>query len=189
LLVASRYGCPADRSKALRPPTTVTVTRAFPLSTAGISKMFRSSITKSASRPSREHAPVLIVEAGEGGSGRVGADGFLHGDLLVGDRALGVPVGERPPCDGGVDAFQGCGRRHEPVAPEREHGPGNQQRAEHVGGPDAVTAVRLCPAAVVDGVIRLHAGNDAELPEPWDVGRREVLRVLDAEPPIACTMT
>ena len=39
----------------------------------------------------------------------------------------------------------------------------------------------LGPPAIVDRVVRLHAGDDAELAEPRDLRRGDVLRVLNAE--------
>src|SRR6185295_12480929 len=73
-------------------------------------------------------------------------------------------------------------RRDVPVGAERETCSGVEKRAERIGraapfGADSL----LGPAAVVDRVIRLHRGDDAELREPTDVRGTEMLRVLDAE--------
>ena len=46
----------------------------------------------------------------------------------------------------------------------------------------------LGPSPVVDGVIRLHAGNHAQRGEARNVRRREVLRMLDAKSPVTRSM-
>src|SRR3989454_4691703 len=89
------------------------------------------------------------------------------------------------PISRGVDAEDRVQRRDGPIRPERELRARVEQRAEGVGGLDALRADALLqPAPVVDRVVGLHRRNHSELPEQGDVLRPEVLRVLHAEPAI-----
>src|SRR3546814_1139195 len=88
--------------------------------------------------------------------------------------------------DRGVDAHQRFHRCHEPVRAEGQHRAGVEQRAERIGtfrpsGADPL----LGPAAVVDGVVGLHRGDDVLAVEARDVLGTQVLGVLDAQAPVA----
>src|SRR3546814_1302534 len=83
--------------------------------------------------------------------------------------------------DRGVDPHQRFHRRHEPVRAEGQHRAGVKQRAKRIGtfrpsGADAL----LGPAAVIDGVVGLHRGDDVLVVEARDVRGAQVLGVLDA---------
>src|SRR6185295_7042956 len=93
---------------------------------------------------------------------------------------------ERAACDRRVDPLERRRRRDEPIAAEGEPRTGIEQRTKGVCAfASLMTNHALRPPAVVDGVIWLDAGDDAERPEASDVGRRDVLRVLDPEAAIA----
>ena len=63
---------------------------------------------------------------------------------------------------------------------------GVEERAERVRGLDAHWAdTALDPAAVIDRVVRLHRGDDADLPEAHDILRAQMLAVLVAEAAVA----
>ena len=99
---------------------------------------------------------------------------------------MGVLAVERAAGDGGVDAEDGVERRDSPVGAEGEARVGVEERAEGVGGldpyrPDAA----LDPAAVIDGVVRLHRGDDPDPAEARDVLEAQVLTVLVAEAAVA----
>ena len=60
------------------------------------------------------------------------------------------------------------------------------QRTERIGGLATHRADdSLRPASVVDGVVRLHAGDDVLHREPPDVVGVDMLRVFDTETPVA----
>ena len=121
------------------------------------------STTMSASLPGSMVPFCLLLEAGVGRAPGVGADGFLDGDLLLRHPAAGVLAVERAARDGGVDAQQRLQRRDVPVRAEGQHGAGVEQGAEGVGALGALRADALLrPAAVVDGVVGLHGGDDAQ---------------------------
>jgi len=64
-----------------------------------------------------------------------------------------------------------------------------QEGAEGVGPLQPLGADPLLrPLPVVDGVVRLHGRNHAEARVAREVLRRDVLRVLDARPPVARTV-
>src|SRR6185312_9554527 len=61
-----------------------------------------------------------------------------------------------------------------------------QQRTEGVHRLDALRPDALLrPASVVDRVVRLHRGYDAESRDPVDVATAKVLGVLDSKPAVA----
>jgi hypothetical protein len=74
---------------------------------------------------------------------------------------------------------------HRPVRAEGKHGTAVQQTSPSITelqalGPEAL----FCKAAIVDGVIRLHRGNDAERRKPPKIRPPQMLHVLDAETPV-----
>ena len=60
-------------------------------------------------------------------------------------------------------------------------------RTPRIGVLNALRAEALLrPRHVGRGVRGLHGGDDAEFREPWNIFRREHLRMLDAQPRIVC---
>jgi hypothetical protein len=134
----------------------------------------------------RERALRVLLEGGVCGVACVGAQRLFHRDLLRRHPAAGIVPVQRAPCRCGVDPLEGCRRGDVPVAAEGDAGAAVEQAAERVGRAAAFLADDpVGPASVVDGVVRLHAGDDAGPGEPRDVGGREVLRVLDPEAAVA----
>ena len=76
----------------------------------------------------------------------------------------------------------GLERSYRPIGAKSQGRPGVQHGAPRVTPSGALVPQALFrPAAVVDGVIRLHAGDDAQLGEARKVLRAHVLGVFDAE--------
>ena len=100
---------------------------------------------------------------------------------------LGLParIGalERPPRHRGVEAVEGVGVLHREVGAARDVGAGVQHRAPGVGAGEPLGAEPLAGPAHVGGAVRrLHARHHAQAREARDVGGREDLGVLDAQP-------
>src|SRR5213592_1010760 len=96
---------------------------------------------------------------------------------------------EGAPRDRRVHPRDGIERCDGPVRAEREPGPRVEQRAKGVGRLDADGADALLhPATVINGMVRLHRRDHAELAEQRNILGAEVLRVLDAEAAIAWPM-
>src|SRR6185369_13683154 len=73
-----------------------------------------------------------------------------------------------------------------PIGPQRQADALVEQRAKRIRRLDALRAdAPLGPPAVVDGVIRLHGGDDLQRGEPIEILWRDVLRVLDPQAPVA----
>ena len=88
--------------------------------------------------------------------------------------------------DGGIDAFEGGRWGYRPIGTEGEVGPGIEQVAEGVRRFDALRAdAFFCPAAVVNRVVGLHGGDDAEFCEALDGTAGQVLGMFDAETAVA----
>ena len=95
-------------------------------------------------------------------------------------------VVERPARHGCVNPLERRRRCDRPVAAERQPSAAILERAKCVSGPRALGSnYFLSPTTVVDGMIRLHARNDAKLSEARDISWCDMLRVLDPKAPIA----
>src|SRR2546423_734821 len=109
-----------------------------------------------------ERALFHFVESGVSRADSVGSQSLVEADLLLGDPTARMLLVEGSPRHRGVDSLESSRRRYRPVAAEREKGVSVLERAECVGGLHSLLANDLLgPAAVIDRMIRLHAGNDA----------------------------
>src|SRR4029078_1577711 len=94
-----------------------------------------------------------------------------------------------PASDRRVNPFERSGRSYKPVAAKCEFCVRVAKRAKRIGSLCSLMPNHfLCPPSIIDCVIRLHAWDDTELSEPWNVSRCDVLRVLNTEPAIARTV-
>ena len=138
----------------------------------------------SASLPTRERALGFLLEGGKRRVARVGPQGFVAGHRLLGKERLAAG---HPPRDAGIEA----GERIDPL--DGHVGAVDDDRAAVEQRPPGVGAALGPPLAeagdderpVGRGVVGLHRGDHAELLEPRNVGRVEVLGVLDPPAQIA----
>src|SRR6478672_3247834 len=136
--------------------------------------------------PRSKRAFVFLVKCRVSCIDGVGAKCIFDRNFLLGYPAAWILVVEGATGDRGVDPLQWRRRRNRPIAAEREPGTGLPERAKCVSRLRAFVADDfLCPPPIIDGVVRLHTGYHAKLPEASDVLWRDVLRVLDAKAAIA----
>jgi hypothetical protein len=92
-----------------------------------------------------------------GCTGRIGAQGFLHGEILVGATWCAV---EAKASDCSADSETWIATDDRPVAAEGEARAGREQIAESEEGVHSIIAKACrCAAGIIRFVKRLHAGN------------------------------
>src|SRR5438105_10938589 len=128
---------------------------------------------------------LVFLKGGIGCTTSVRAQRLFDRDFLFRHPAAGMLVVERPARHGCVNPLERRRRCDRPVAAERQPSAAILERAKCVSGPRALGSdYFLSPTTVVDGMIRLHARNDAKLSEARDISWCDMLRVLDPKAPI-----
>src|SRR5260370_2261437 len=129
----------------------------------------------------RDRSLFLFAEFRKSRAHGVGLDSFLQRELLLGEPAVGVFAVERCSRNGGVEAEHGIHGRDRPIASEGEANAVVEKRSKGVGCLSTLMAdAFFLPAAVVDGMVRLHLSDDTELSETRGVIGPKILGVLDA---------
>ena len=99
----------------------------------------------------------VVLALGIGRTNGVGVDSLRDRYLLFGNPTVGVLAVECAARGGRIDAGKRIDGGDKPVRAEGQRDSGIEERAEGIGGGSAlVTDALLGPAAVIDGVIRLH---------------------------------
>src|SRR5216683_6084182 len=179
----------------------VITTLAFAISSGFAEKISRESTARSASLSRFQRSRPVVRESGIGRSLRVRIHGLVHGESLLGNvRVLGrdgsslacpvkdssgkiVPTLGRPPnraSNSLLDRDQRVRRPGtRPIAAECQlHSAFFHTLPSISCGPVARVIVR---AILVAAERRLHAGDQRELGHPWNVLRRNKVRVLQAK--------
>ena len=137
----------------------------------------------------RQRSLFALLKLGERRSPRIGRDGLVNRQLLFGYPAAGILPIEGRARDRSVESQHRIERRDIPVGSEGQPHSFVEQSLERVRRLDALGPNPLLrPAAIVNGVVRLHRRNHLERREAVEIFRRNMLRVFDSESPIAVTI-
>src|SRR5215470_16536924 len=97
---------------------------------------------------------------------------FRNADPLLRYPALRILPIEGTACGRGVDPHQGIQRRYGPIRSEREYRTVIEKQPPGITRLNSLRSeLLLGPATVIDRMIRLHGGNDAERGEPHSIRR------------------